>query len=147
LAARQRLVLAQIKVDAEANEITAIPALLELMDEGAVVTDAMGSQCDIAEKKADYLLALKRIQGSLSEDVKSFANEQGPRVVMELFRRSRPFDVRLEQMRRCYLIYYRGFPRARVVSQPVVSVRRHGDGDLRQGRVDQAARVGNVTSG
>jgi hypothetical protein len=81
-AARQRLVLAQAKVEAKSNEIVAIPALLDLMAiEGAVVTiDAMGCQREIAEKiiakKADYILALKGNQGTLREDVEVFATEQ-----------------------------------------------------------------------
>jgi hypothetical protein len=64
-AARQRLVLAQKKVDEKSNEIVAIPALLNMLSiEGAVVTiDAIGCQRDIAAKiiakKADYILALK----------------------------------------------------------------------------------------
>lgn len=81
-AARQRLVLAQTKVNEKSNEIVAIPALLDMMAiEGAVVTiDAMGCQRDIAAKiigkKADYILALKGNQGRLREDVEVFANEQ-----------------------------------------------------------------------
>jgi len=64
-AARQRLVLGQVKVSEKSNEIVAIPALLEMLAiEGAIVTiDAMGCQRDIAAKilakKADYVLALK----------------------------------------------------------------------------------------
>jgi predicted transposase YbfD/YdcC len=81
-AARQRLVLGQVKVNEKSNEIVAIPALLDMMAiEGAVVTiDAMGCQRDIAkkiiDKKADYILALKGNQGTLREDVEVFANEQ-----------------------------------------------------------------------
>jgi predicted transposase YbfD/YdcC len=81
-AARQRLVLGQIKVADKSNEIVAIPALLNMMAiEGAIVTiDAMGCQRDIAEKilekKADYILALKGNQGTLREDVEVFAAEQ-----------------------------------------------------------------------
>lgn len=81
-AARQRLVLGQIKVAEKSNEIVAIPKLLEMMAiEGAVVTiDAMGCQRDIAQKivdkKADYVLALKGNQGSLREDVEVFVVEQ-----------------------------------------------------------------------
>lgn len=81
-AARQRLVLGQVKVADKSNEIVAIPALLDMMAiEGAVVTlDAMGCQRGIAqkivEKKADYVLALKGNQGTLREDVEIFANEQ-----------------------------------------------------------------------
>ena len=81
-AARQRLVLGQVKVAEKSNEIVAIPALLDMMAiEGAIVTiDAMGCQRDIAgkilDKKADYILALKGNQGSLREDVEVFAAEQ-----------------------------------------------------------------------
>src|SRR5208283_954327 len=81
-AARQRLVLGQVKVADKSNEIVAIPKLLDMMAiEGAVVTiDAMGCQRDIAkkilEKKADYVLALKGNQGTLREDVEVFAVEQ-----------------------------------------------------------------------
>ena len=51
-AARQRIVLGQVKVNEKSNEIVAIPALLGMMSiEGAVVTiDAMGCQRDIAAK-------------------------------------------------------------------------------------------------
>jgi predicted transposase YbfD/YdcC len=81
-AARQRLVLGQVKVAEKSNEIVAIPALLALLAiEGAIVTiDAMGCQREIAQqildKKADYILALKGNQGSLREDVELFAAEQ-----------------------------------------------------------------------
>jgi predicted transposase YbfD/YdcC len=81
-AARQRLVLGQVKVADKSNEIVAIPALLDMLEiEGAVVTiDAMGCQRDIArkviDKKADYILALKGNQGTLREDVELFAAEQ-----------------------------------------------------------------------
>ena len=84
-AARQRLVLGQVKVAEKSNEIVAIPKLLEMLDiEGAIVTiDAMGCQRDIAlkiiDKKADYLLALKGNQGSLREDTEVFAKEQKDR--------------------------------------------------------------------
>jgi len=81
-AARQRLVLGQVKVAEKSNEIVAIPALLEMMAiEGAIVSiDAMGCQRDISAtiiaKKADYVLALKGNQGTLREDVQLFATEQ-----------------------------------------------------------------------
>jgi len=81
-AARQRLVLGQVKVADKSNEIVAIPALLAMMAiEGAIVTiDAMGCQREIAEQilaqKADYVLALKGNQGTLREDVEVFAAEQ-----------------------------------------------------------------------
>jgi predicted transposase YbfD/YdcC len=99
-AARQRLVLGQVKVAEKSNEIIAIPKLLDMLAiEGAIVTiDAMGEagprfrqaqpdgmarrgcQRDIAQKvvdkKADYVLALKGNQGSLREDVELFVAEQ-----------------------------------------------------------------------
>jgi predicted transposase YbfD/YdcC len=81
-AARQRLVLGQVKVADKSNEIVAIPKLLDMLAiEGAIVTiDAMGCQRDIAQKvldkKADYVLALKGNQGSLREDVELFVAEQ-----------------------------------------------------------------------
>ena len=79
-AARQRLVLGQVKVAEKSNEIIAIPKLLEMLAiEGAIVTiDAMGCQRDIAQKiidkKADYVLALKGNQGALREDVELFVD-------------------------------------------------------------------------
>src|SRR3984885_15090250 len=81
-AARQRLVLGQVKVADKSNEIVAIPALLDmLVIEGAIITtDAIGCQRDIAQKvldkNADYILALKGNQGTLREDVELFAAEQ-----------------------------------------------------------------------
>jgi len=78
----QRLVLGQRKVADKSNEITAIPELLDLLTvKGAIVTiDAMGCQKEIAskivEKGADYVLALKGNQGTLSDDVELFFNEQ-----------------------------------------------------------------------
>jgi predicted transposase YbfD/YdcC len=81
-AARQRLVLGQVKVADKANEILAIPKLLDMLAlEGAVVTiDAMGCQRAIAQKildkKADYVVALKGNQGTLRDDVELFATEQ-----------------------------------------------------------------------
>lgn len=84
-AARQRLVLGQVKVGEKANEIVAIPKLLDMMEiEGAIITiDAMGCQRNIAQKiidkKADYILALKGNQGSLRDDVELFVAEQKAR--------------------------------------------------------------------
>ena len=81
-AARQRLVLGQVKVAEKSNEIIAIPDLLDMLAiDGAIVTlDAMGCQREIAtkivDKKADYVLALKANQTSLHEDVELFVDEQ-----------------------------------------------------------------------
>jgi len=80
------LMLGQIAVDEKSNELTAVPALLELLDvEGAVVSlDAMHCQKDTAQAirdaGADYLLTVKDNQKTLHEDVKLFfddAIEQG----------------------------------------------------------------------
>jgi predicted transposase YbfD/YdcC len=68
----------QQKVDRKSNEITAIPALLDLLDcRGSVVSiDAMGCQRNIVEKirarGADYVIALKANQGALYEQVRDF---------------------------------------------------------------------------
>lgn len=64
-ASGHRLVLAQAKVQDKSNEITAIPALLELLElKGCIVTlDAMGTKNCIAaqihQAQADYILNLK----------------------------------------------------------------------------------------
>jgi predicted transposase YbfD/YdcC len=74
-ATAQRLSLGQVAVDAKSNEITAIPALLELLDVGgALVTiDAMGCQKAIAQKikdqGGDYILTVKDNQPHLLEDL------------------------------------------------------------------------------
>ena len=74
-ACRQRLSLGQVSTDEKSNEITAIPALLDLLNiKGALITiDAMGCQRDIAkkidEKEGRYVLALKGNQGTLHEAV------------------------------------------------------------------------------
>ena len=84
-AARQRLVLGQVKVADKANEIVAIPKLLDMLAiEGAVVTiDAMARQRAIAQKivdrQADYILALKGNQAALRRDVELFVAEQNAR--------------------------------------------------------------------
>jgi predicted transposase YbfD/YdcC len=74
-ATAQRLSLGQVAVDSKSNEITAIPALLELLDiQGAIVTiDAMGCQKAIAAKivagGGDYILTAKDNQPHLVEDI------------------------------------------------------------------------------
>lgn len=74
-ATAQRLSLGQVAVAAKSNEITAIPALLELLDiHGALVTiDAMGCQKAIAQKivdqDGDYVLTVKENQEHLLEDI------------------------------------------------------------------------------
>lgn len=69
------LSLGQVAVDADSNEITAIPQLLELLDlKGALVTiDAIGCQKEIAQKISDgggdYLLVVKANQEHLRDDI------------------------------------------------------------------------------
>lgn len=75
------MVLAQQKVNDKSNEITAIPVLLELLVlKGCIITiDAMGCQQQIAEKiadkEADYILAVKGNQKFLLDDIEeAFSN-------------------------------------------------------------------------
>jgi predicted transposase YbfD/YdcC len=74
-ATHNQVVLGQLKTEEKSNEITAIPALLSVLEvSGCIVTiDAMGCQKAIAqqivEQDADYVLALKQNQGTLYEAV------------------------------------------------------------------------------
>lgn len=76
------MVLGQLKVNDKSNEITAIPALLDLlMVKGCWITiDAMGCQKEIAgkikEKEAEYILAVKDNQKHLHDDIQE-AFKQG----------------------------------------------------------------------
>ena len=85
-ASENRFMLGQVKVENKSNEITAIPALLELLDiTGCIITiDAMGTQTDInkriVDKEADYVLSLKANHPTLSAQVKQWfetAQNQG----------------------------------------------------------------------
>lgn len=85
-ASEHRLLLGQVKVENKSNEITAIPALLELLDiTGCIITiDAMGTQTEIAGqivvKGADYILSLKANHPTLYAQVKAWfeaAQSQG----------------------------------------------------------------------
>jgi len=72
---KNHIVLGQEKVRDKSNEIIAIPALLELLDLAncLITIDAMGCQTKIAQKiiasDANYVLALKKNQGTLYEIV------------------------------------------------------------------------------
>ncbi|GDX40315.1 ISAs1 family transposase [Armatimonadota bacterium] len=74
-ATQSGLVIGQIAVEEKSNEITAVPALLSLLDiRGSVITtDAMSCQKataqQIVEQGGDYVLALKGNHPHLSEDV------------------------------------------------------------------------------
>jgi predicted transposase YbfD/YdcC len=74
-ATHKRVILGQLKTEEKSNEITAIPALLNVLDvSGCIVTiDALGCQKAIAQQivaqDADYVLALKQNHGTLYEAV------------------------------------------------------------------------------
>lgn len=81
------LVLGQRAVDDKSNEITAIPALLEVLDlhDATVTIDAMGCQTAIASaivaRGGEYVLTLKANQGRLFESVQdtfALADAQHP---------------------------------------------------------------------
>ena len=82
------MVMGQVKTEEKSNEITAIPALLNLLIlEGAIVTiDAMGCQKtitkEIIEKGADYVIAVKDNQAHLLDDIKEAFN-QTPAAISE----------------------------------------------------------------
>lgn len=77
-AANNGVVLGQVKTAEKSNEITAIPALLDLLDiKGSIITiDAMGCQKAITKKirhkEADYVIAVKGNQGHLHQSIKDF---------------------------------------------------------------------------
>jgi predicted transposase YbfD/YdcC len=84
-AAANQVVFGQVAVDGKSNEITAIPALLQVLAlSGCIVTiDAMGCQKEIAgtirSRDADYVLALKDNHPQLAADVAGvFADALGP---------------------------------------------------------------------
>ncbi len=80
-AARNQLVLGQLKVADKSNEITALPPLLRALElTGCIVTiDAIGCQKqvvkEIHEADADYVLALKGNQTLLHAEVKEFLDD------------------------------------------------------------------------
>jgi hypothetical protein len=70
-ATSQRLVLGQVKVDKKSNEITAIPALLKVLElnRSIVSIDAIGCHRSIVksivEQEGDYVITLKKNHPSL----------------------------------------------------------------------------------
>lgn len=70
-ASKAKAVFGQLAVDEKSNEITAVPALLELLDiKGCIITaDAMSCQKEIVAKivegEADYTIGLKENQPTL----------------------------------------------------------------------------------
>lgn len=76
--AENQITLGEIKTEEKSNEITAVPALLDMIDvEGSIVTaDAMSCQKaiteKITEKKADYVIGLKGNQATLLQDTELY---------------------------------------------------------------------------
>lgn len=77
-ATANHLVLGQVKVKTKSNEMTAIPALLAVLDltECIVTIDGIGTQVEIArqiiQQGGDYLLPAKKNQLQLYEDIALF---------------------------------------------------------------------------
>ena len=93
------LVLGQKKCHEKSNEITAIPALLALIDlKGVIITiDAMGTQKNIAttiiDKGADYILALKGNQGNLQTEVVDFFDKvKNPEFQRYIYQKDQEID-------------------------------------------------------
>ena len=76
-----RLMLGQVRVKDKSNEITAIPALLKLLDltDSIVTLDAMGTQTEIADliirQGGDYVLSLKANHPTLLNSVRECFNQ------------------------------------------------------------------------
>ena len=112
-AAQSRLVLGQTKVAADANEITAIPELLDMLElSGCIVSiDAIGCQKAIAhqitERGADYVLALKQNQPQLHEAVETMftlEKENGFADVAHDYHQTIEKDHGRIETRRCWAI-------------------------------------------
>jgi predicted transposase YbfD/YdcC len=112
-ASENGLALGQLKVDGKSNEITALPALLRLLDvQGCVVTmDAMGCQKELAgqivAQGGDYVLGLKGNQGHLHEEVQYFfaeAQRQGWQNVPYDYHETAEKDHGRIEIRRCWLV-------------------------------------------
>jgi predicted transposase YbfD/YdcC len=115
-------VFAQVRTEDKSNEITAIPQLLEMLNLKAstVTIDAIGCQRDIAQKVLDkdghYVLAVKRNQETLYEDIRLFlddAIENGFHgLEHDLYERTEKDHGRIET-RRCWTTGQTGWLRQR----------------------------------
>jgi predicted transposase YbfD/YdcC len=112
-ASENGLALGQLKVDGKSNEITALPALLNMLDVvGRVVTmDAMGCQRALArqitEKKGDYVFCLKGNQESLHDEVRFFfeeAQSAGFQDVEYRYHETVDKDHGRIEIRRCWMV-------------------------------------------
>lgn len=124
-ATKNELVLGQVSVEEKSNEITAIPKLLEILDiSGCLITiDAIGTQTNIAEKiidqGGDYLLAVKKNQGKLYDDMVwlfSFDQREGFNNNGYTYTRKGEYGHGRKEVRECwaisdkeYLTYLRGY--------------------------------------
>ena len=86
---QNRVTLGQIKTEEKSNEITAIPALLKVLEiKGCIITiDAMGCQKTIAEQiidqEGDYAFSLKGNHGNLLESVEEVFKKIGKQCYYE----------------------------------------------------------------
>lgn len=112
-ASENGIALGQLKVDGKSNEITALPALLKMLDvKGCVVTiDAMGCQKELAkqviEQGGDYVFCLKGNQGSLHEETEYFfeeAKKMGFANVPYRYHQSLEKDHGRIENRRCWMV-------------------------------------------
>jgi predicted transposase YbfD/YdcC len=112
-AEQNQLVLGQEKVSEKSNEITAIPALLKLLDiaECVVTIDAMGTQTEIVteivKQKADYILPVKNNQKHLRQDIEmlfdGFEAENYQDVHYDTHTQ-RTFAHDREEIRQCWMV-------------------------------------------
>lgn len=78
LSGKHQIVIAQVKADEKSNEITAVPALLEMLFlEGCIVSiDAAGCQKGhvekIVERKGDYIISLKGNQSTMHDEIRAY---------------------------------------------------------------------------
>ncbi len=112
-ATSNRLVLGQKKVEGKSNEITALPELIKVLDlAGCIVTiDAIGCQREIVsrivEKDADYVIAVKKNQPNLYEQIEQLFKQaiktQGKDLNMSSFN-SREMNRGREEIRNYLMI-------------------------------------------
>lgn len=126
------LCLGQYKTEDKSNEITAIPALLDLLEVGGslISIDAMGCQKDIAQKildkDADYLLSVKDNQPTLHQEIKRVFDD-----LAEQIDNCGPFATKAERKKQDELT-------EKLVDQAISETLNHGRLDTRQCRVLKA---------
>jgi predicted transposase YbfD/YdcC len=112
-ASENGITLGQLKVEGKSNEITALPALLKLLDvKGQVVTmDAMGCQKELAGQivyqQGDYVLCVKANQGNLRQELEYFfqeAKRMGWRDVPYRYHETVEKDHGRIEIRRCWMV-------------------------------------------